>query len=103
MKPLLRLFFGLVFLLAVLSGAVVQQPHRSSLDRTNLAPVAVQPQQVGYQDDITSVYYASKKSDVFHRATCRYVAQIHPDNLISFKSRADAISSGRRPCKVCKP
>ena len=48
-------------------------------------------------------YAASKKSDVFHYVGCSYVKKIKPENLILFKTREEAIASGRRPCKKCKP
>ncbi len=48
-------------------------------------------------------YAASKKSEVFHYIGCSYVASIKPENLILFKTREEAIASGRRPCKKCKP
>ena len=48
-------------------------------------------------------YAASKNSDVFHYFSCSYVASITPENLIRFKTREEAIASGRRPCKKCKP
>jgi len=48
-------------------------------------------------------YAASKNSDVFHDFSCSYVATIKPENLILFKTREEAIASGRRPCKKCKP
>jgi competence protein ComEC len=48
-------------------------------------------------------YAASKKSEVFHYTTCFYVSKIKPENLILFKTREEAIASGRRPCKKCKP
>jgi competence protein ComEC len=48
-------------------------------------------------------YAASKKSEVFHYITCSYVSKIKPENLILFKTREEAIASGRRPCKKCKP
>ena len=48
-------------------------------------------------------YVASKKSKVFHSPNCKWVKRIKPENLIGFKSREEAISSGRRPCKVCSP
>ncbi len=48
-------------------------------------------------------YAASKKSEVFHYITCSYVSKIKPDNLILFKTREEAIASGRRSCKKCKP
>jgi len=48
-------------------------------------------------------YAASKNTDVFHYFSCSYVATITPGNLIRFKTREEAIDSGRRPCKICKP
>jgi len=48
-------------------------------------------------------YAASKNSDVFHYLSCSYVATITPGNLILFKTREEAIASGRRPCKKCNP
>jgi competence protein ComEC len=48
-------------------------------------------------------YAASKNSDIFHYLSCSYVARIKPENLILFKTREEAIASGRRPCKRCSP
>ena len=48
-------------------------------------------------------YVASKKSEVFHSPDCKWAKKISPKNLIGFKSREQALNSGRRPCKVCKP
>jgi competence protein ComEC len=48
-------------------------------------------------------YAASKNSDVFHYISCSDVARIKPENLILFKTREEAIASGRRPCKKCSP
>ena len=48
-------------------------------------------------------YAASKNSDVFHYLSCSYVATITSGNLILFKTREEAIASGRRPCKKCNP
>ncbi|MCJ7790779.1 MAG: hypothetical protein MUP69_11530, partial [Candidatus Atribacteria bacterium] len=48
-------------------------------------------------------YAASKNSDVFHYLSCSYVSSIKSDNLILFKTREEAIASGRRPCKKCNP
>ena len=48
-------------------------------------------------------YVASKKSKVFHRADCGYVRRIKPQNLVGFNSKAEAVRSGRRACKTCKP
>jgi len=48
-------------------------------------------------------YAASKNSDVFHYLSCSYVSSIKSDNLILFKTREEALASGRRPCKKCNP
>jgi len=48
-------------------------------------------------------YAASRNSDVFHYINCSYVNSIKSDNLIWFKTREEAIASGRSPCKTCSP
>ena len=50
-----------------------------------------------------SAYLASRNSEVFHRPGCASAAKIAPRNLLQFKTRDDAIGSGRRPCRVCEP
>jgi len=54
-------------------------------------------QQVEYE------YVASKNSKVFHKKDCRAAARISSENLIGFRTRDEAIQSGRRPCKICNP
>ncbi|MBA7633403.1 hypothetical protein ES703_40969 [subsurface metagenome] len=51
----------------------------------------------------TKKFVGSKKSDVYHYPTCRYVKKILPENIIWFSSVEDAKARGYRPCKVCKP
>ena len=48
-------------------------------------------------------YVASKNSKVFHRPDCKWAKRISPKNLIGYKSREEAIKSGRRPCGICGP
>jgi len=48
-------------------------------------------------------YVASKKSKVFHIPDCKWAQKIKPENLVGFKSREEAVESGRRPCKSCRP
>jgi phosphatidylserine/phosphatidylglycerophosphate/cardiolipin synthase-like enzyme len=48
-------------------------------------------------------YIGSKHSRVYHLPTCIWAARIRPENLVHFKSKAEAEAAGRRPCKVCKP
>jgi len=55
----------------------------------------------GVQSNI--MYVASKSSKVFHRSTCRHAKIISPENLVKFDSKAEAVQTGRRPCKTCDP
>lgn len=48
-------------------------------------------------------YAASENSEVFHHINCSYVSSIKSDNLILFKTREEAITSGKRLCKKCNP
>ncbi len=51
----------------------------------------------------TYSYVASKNSNVFHKPNCIYVNEIKEENLILFKTRQKAVSSGRHPCSKCNP
>ena len=48
-------------------------------------------------------YVASKNSKVFHKPDCSSAKGISPKNLVSYNSRGEAIKTGKRPCKRCKP
>jgi hypothetical protein len=44
---------------------------------------------------------ASSESNVYHSASCRYVAQIKQEHIKYFESRQEAEAAGYRACKVC--
>ncbi|MGB2862454.1 MAG: Ada metal-binding domain-containing protein [Sedimentisphaerales bacterium] len=48
-------------------------------------------------------YVASKSSNVFHKSECRWGKNISAQNLVSYKSKDEAIKAGKRPCKTCNP
>lgn len=48
-------------------------------------------------------YVASKNSKVFHKPDCSSAKRISPKNLVGFDGRGEAVETGRRPCKRCKP
>ena len=54
-------------------------------------------------DEASGGYVASKNSKVFHKADCGDAARILDKNLVHFDTREEAVASGRRPCKKCKP
>ena len=45
----------------------------------------------------------SVTSKKYHRADCRYVLKIKPENCIYFQSIEDAEGQGYLPCKICSP
>ena len=48
-------------------------------------------------------YAASKNGRAFHKSDCSSVKKILDENLVYYKSRDEAIQSGKRPCMRCKP
>ncbi len=48
-------------------------------------------------------YVASKNSDVFHVRSCQWAQRIAEGNKVYFGTYQEALDSGRRQCKVCKP
>jgi hypothetical protein len=46
---------------------------------------------------------ASKKSKVFHKASCHNTANISEKNKVGFVLFADAIGTGKKPAKCCSP
>jgi len=48
-------------------------------------------------------YCASSGSKIFHYCSCSYVDKIKSSNMVTFSTRKEAVDSGRRPCKRCKP
>jgi hypothetical protein len=48
-------------------------------------------------------FVASKNGKVFHKADCSSAARISAVNLVSYTSREEAVSAGKRPCKQCNP
>jgi len=47
-------------------------------------------------------FVASKKGEAFHRADCRSVSRIKPENLVRYQTREEAMAS-KRPAKDCNP
>ena len=54
-------------------------------------------------DPATAAFVASAIREPFHRLDCKWAQKISPGNLQGFTTRDEAIKSGHRPCKVCKP
>lgn len=52
---------------------------------------------------VEAAFVGSKRSQVFHRSSCRHVSRIAPHNLIMYESAADAVAQGKRGCQSCRP
>jgi micrococcal nuclease len=51
----------------------------------------------------SAAFVASKTSKVYHRSTCPHAARLDQTKAVTFKTRAEAETNGRRPCKTCNP
>ena len=50
-----------------------------------------------------AAYIGNSNTKKFHTLNCRYVDSINAEHIVNFSQRADAISQGYVPCKVCNP
>ena len=48
-------------------------------------------------------YVGSKNSKVFHKEGCSQAGRINSENQVHYKTKLEAINSGKRPCKICNP
>ena len=65
-----------------------------------MQPVAQPNQQKSTQEQR---FVASKSSKIFHSADCPHTKRISEERTVYFRTREQAINSGRRPCKTCRP
>jgi hypothetical protein len=73
-------------------------------DANQPAEASIQPDKSAPQTAAAKFQYVgSKKSKVFHKSDCRWVGKITPENLVGYSSRENAIKTGKKPCKRCKP
>ncbi|MFQ5862774.1 MAG: M48 family metallopeptidase [Candidatus Brocadiales bacterium] len=52
---------------------------------------------------ITEEVVAKRDSRIIHRPSCRLLSGTDPKDLIRFRSKEEAITSGGWPCEVCRP
>ena len=48
-------------------------------------------------------YIGNRNSMKYHRADCRYAAQVKAENRTAFDSAEQALIAGYTPCGACKP
>ena len=52
---------------------------------------------------LSTEFWGSVKSNIYHYPHCEWAQKINPQNLIKFSSPKEAKSKGYRACKVCGP
>ena len=68
------------------------------------APVPTDaPKQPQTTAAVQAAYIGNCNSMKYHRAGCRYAAQIKEENRIAFDSAEQALTAGYTPCGACKP
>ena len=67
------------------------------------APANIPSAPSGESEATEQKYVASTSSSVFHKPDCRWAQNISPTNLVTYKSKDEAIKDGKKPCKSCKP
>jgi hypothetical protein len=79
-------------------------PDKQPSDANDISIVPKEPFKPSHKSTAAKYeYVASKNSKVFHKPDCSSARRIKPENLTGYNSRAEAIKSGKRPCKICKP
>ena len=68
------------------------------------APVpTAAPKQPQTTAAVDAAYIGNRNSMKYHRAGCRYAAQVKAENRITFDSAEQALTAGYTPCGACKP
>lgn len=93
---------------AISSAVLVQvdafvDAHKAAGTLRDLTEDVEVPSRPGLQVGTEYPYSASKTSSVFHLADCRSAQNISADNRVGYRTREEAVQSGKRPCKLCQP
>lgn len=83
--------------------AVVITTERSVPPETAAPAPTDEPKQPQTTAAVDAAYIGNRNSMKYHRADCRYAAQIKAENRIAFDSAEQALTAGYTPCGACKP
>ncbi len=85
------------------AGNIGNQPAGAKDIKTQSKPDSAGDKKAAVQQTAGANFVASKNSRVFHKPDCPFAELILPENLVTYKTRDDAMKAGKRPCKRCKP
>jgi hypothetical protein len=76
----------------------------SDVNETDSSAIAEKQVEIDVKTEAAEYkYVASKSSNIFHKPDCRWAQNISQENLVTYKSKDEAIKAGKRPCKTCNP
>ncbi len=88
------------------AGSPAMQPDARPPSVAEGRPVTTSPPAVSPQNAPaagSALFVASKNSKVFHTADCPHAKRINEENRVEFQTVQEAMGTGRRPCKTCRP
>jgi O-6-methylguanine DNA methyltransferase len=71
--------------------------------RAILEAEGVDPDRLEKMADAGMRFYGSDTTQIFCYPTCHHAQRISNDHRVLFKSEQEALQSGYRPCKICRP
>lgn len=90
------------FVELVLALAVITTERNVPPETAAPVPTAA-PKQPQTTAAVDAAYIGNRNSMKYHRAGCRYAAQVKAENRIGFDSAEQALTAGYTPCGACKP
>lgn len=83
--------------------AVVITTERNVPPETAALPPETAPETPKPTAAVQAAYVGNRNSMKYHRADCRYAAQVKAENCIAFDNAEQALIAGYTPCGACKP
>ena len=84
-------------------GRVGNYAFGSEAKRALLRGEGVQPANLEQPAEAGVRYYGSATTHIFCYPTCQHAQRISDPHRVTFKSAEEAVATGYRPCKVCRP
>lgn len=80
----------------------ISDGSKITIDKSTSSYVPAKPEPVK-NEPVTASYIGNKNTLKFHYPSCSSVDSMKESNKIMLEGRADAISKGYMPCKICNP
>lgn len=77
--------------------------ERTLRNRLTIAAICAMLALLGAAQTLNAQYVGSRKSDKYHLKSCQHAKRIHAENLVEWKTTADAKAAGYIACKTCRP